>query len=55
MCVFDKMSDVNMFVALIEEILSSTADRTVDPMSLKMAVLSNMYAQWNTKAQNESE
>jgi hypothetical protein len=44
MGVFDKVANVNLFNALIEEVLSSAADRTADPRPLKLAVLSNVYS-----------
>jgi hypothetical protein len=53
--VFDKVTDVNLFNALIEEVLSSAADRTFEPIPLKLAVLANMYSQWGSKAQTETE
>lgn len=45
MTLFDKLSEQrqNLFIALIEEILSSAADRTVEPIPFKMIVLSEIY------------
>jgi hypothetical protein len=45
----DKVSDVGLFNALIEEVLSSAADRTLGPIPLKVAVLSNIYSQYSPK------
>jgi hypothetical protein len=55
MGVFDKVSNINLFNALIEEVLSSAADRTTDPRSLKLAVLSNVYSQSSSKIQPDPE
>jgi hypothetical protein len=52
--VFDKVADATLFNALIEEVLSSAADRTFEPIPLKLAVLANMYSQWGSKAQSET-
>jgi hypothetical protein len=55
MTVFDKVANINLFNALIEEVLSSAADRTADPRSLKLAVLSNVYSQSSSKIQPEPD
>jgi hypothetical protein len=53
--VFDKVADANLFNALIEEVLSSAAGRTFQPIPLKLAVLANMDIQWGLKPQSETE
>ena len=40
----DKIEDVLLFNALLEEILSSATDRTVDPIPFKMVVLQTIYS-----------
>jgi hypothetical protein len=52
---FDKVADVNSFNAVIEEVLNSAADRTFEPIPLKLAVLANMYSLWGSKPQSEME
>ncbi|KAH0792083.1 vacuolar protein sorting-associated protein 51 [Histomonas meleagridis] len=44
MAIFDKIDDTNLFNALIEEILSSVAERTIEPIPFKMVVLQEIYS-----------
>jgi hypothetical protein len=50
MSVCDKVVDVGLFNAVIEEVLSSAADRTFEPIPLKLVVLQNIYSQYSAKA-----
>lgn len=45
----DKIEDIMLFNALIEEILSSTTDRTVDPIPFKIVVLQTIYSRSDHK------
>ncbi|KAK8841418.1 hypothetical protein M9Y10_027035 [Tritrichomonas musculus] len=46
----DKIDDLMLFNALIEELLSSATDRTVDPIPFKMVVLQTIYSRSDHKA-----
>jgi hypothetical protein len=49
MSVFDKVEEVSLMNVILEEILSSAADRTIDPIPLQMAVLSDIYSRSDCK------
>ena len=44
MTLFDKVDDGSLFSALIEELLSSAAERTLEPIPFKNAVLQEIYS-----------
>lgn len=49
MTLHDKLENPAMFNALIEEMLSSAADRTISPIPFKNAVLNDIYARSDSK------
>jgi hypothetical protein len=53
MSVFDKVdeSDTSLLNVLVEEILSSAADRTIEPIPLQVAVPSDIYSRSDCKPQ----
>ena len=46
---FDKVQDPQLFVALIDEMLSSAAERTVDPIPFQTIVLQDIFMRSNQK------
>jgi hypothetical protein len=51
MSLFDKVEEVSLLNVVLEEILSSAADRTTEPIPLQVAVLSDIYTRSDCKPQ----
>ena len=49
MTIYDKIDQTSMFNAMIEELLSSAADRSINPIPFKMVVLSEIYSRSESK------
>ena len=55
MTICDKIDQQSLFNAMIEELMSSAADRTINPIPFKMVVLSEIYTRSESKpVQKES-
>jgi hypothetical protein len=51
MAVFDKVEEIGLLNVVLEEVLSSAADRTIEPIPLQVAVLSDIYSRSDCKPQ----